>query len=598
MLTSRVHRVLYVLHVAAVSALLQFGFDFEGAAVHSRQRAVCEKTSPFLPSPSCRRVMSAEGSVTVGGEEEMKMNEHTGLPVLSQGAVIAHNVGVGTQHLHSAPPHQVVAPPMPRVSEATERQSFQQLFESMQAQMQAQTQLFMAQQHQLQQQIHAMQRQAEAAATEQQRTAASARRQTHPLPPYPITPAVGEYSAGASLPLPPRVPAPHRASYGRPSTPAALAPFTPVAQRAAAVPQAEAKDRSDDEVDNAAADVQAEDERMPPRDKRMEQVRKTMLTSVKPFHGRTKQDTYTVIDWVEKLDTEFSIHMGERQTGRMDVVRSLLAGQALKWANRRVAEMNAIGEEAEWSAIRADFIDAHLGSSTIETFKAELRALRLGTGDNDCKSPSELNTQFDRLAELAYPMALGLADRRADAAMATVLGDEYRRIVADSVPFLWRNIERSVAPTTLEEWKAALARHWSAERTIENMRKQLRPSYEQQSQRGGGGAARGSRGRVGGNSASPHPSLNAMLDSNEREEGEPDTQQLSAAFTTNQRGGSRGGFSGRRRGRGGGSGVAMSAEKQQLYHEGRCFTCKKTGHIAKDCLGATTTSPSASQSNE
>ena len=68
-----------------------------------------------------------------------------------------------------------------------------------------------------------------------------------------------------------------------------------------------------------------------------------------------------------------------------------------------------------------------------------------------------------------------MTDRRADSAMATVLGDEYRRIVADSRPQMWRNIERSAAPTTLEEWKVALARHWSAERTIENMNKQLRP---------------------------------------------------------------------------------------------------------------------------
>ena len=526
----------------------------------------------------------------MGEEEEVKTDEHTRLPVLAQGAVIARNVGV-TQHMHSVPSSQAVPPAQPRVSEATERQSFQQLFEAMQAQMQQQTQLFMAQQQQMMQQIQAIQQQA----AEQHRAAASGRRQTHAaLPSFPYTPAVGEYSAGASLPLPQRVSSPHRASFGRPSTPAAFIPFTPVAQRAAAAPQVEAKDRSTDEEEEDTDDVQAADESMPPRDKRMEQVRKSMLSSVKPFHGRTKLDTYTVIDWVEKVDTEFSIHMGERETGRMDVVRSLLAGQALKWANRRVAEMNALGEEAEWHAIRADFVDAHLGSSTIETFKAELRALRLGSGEDDCKSPSELNTQFDRLAELAYPMALGLTDRRADSAMATVLGDEYRRIVADSRPQMWRNIERSAAPTTLEEWKVALARHWSAERTIENMNKQLRPKEEQQSQRGGGWT-RGGRARGGGRGGATQTSLNAVLDTNEREEGEPDTQ-LTAASTASQRRG-RGGFSGR--GRGGGRGTTgMTAEQLQLYNDGKCFTCKKTGHIAKDCPSVPTLSPAASQSNE
>ena len=187
----------------------------------------------------------------------MKTSEHTGLPLLAQGAVIAHNLGVGTQHLYSAPPRQAVPPPMARVSEATEPHSFQQLMETMQQ--------FMAQQQLMQQQIQAMQQQAVAAAVaEQHRVAASARRQTHALPSFPMTPAVGEYSAGASLPLPPRVQATHRASYGRPSTPAAFIPFTPVAQRAAAAPQVEAKDSLDEDEDDAAADVQAADERMPP----------------------------------------------------------------------------------------------------------------------------------------------------------------------------------------------------------------------------------------------------------------------------------------------------------------------------------------------
>jgi hypothetical protein len=537
--------------------------------------------------------MSTSGSGYPGGEEEVKRQEYSGLPVLAQGAVIAQNVGVGTQHLHADPHRQAVE--VPRVSEATERQSVQQLMEAMQAQMHQQTQLFMAQQQQMQQQIHAMQQQAMAAATEQHRAAASARRQSVALPSYPMSPAVGEYSAGASLPLPQRVSAPHRASYGRPSTPAAVIPLTPLVQRAAAAPQGEARDRSDDEEDNSGTDAQAEERHMPPRDKRMEQVRKSMLHSVKPFHGRTQQDTYTVIDWVEKLDTEFSIHMGERQTGRMDVVRSLLAGQALKWANRRVAEMNALGEEAEWHAIRADFIDAHLGSSTIETFKAELRALRLGTGENDCKSPSELNTQFDRLAELAYPMALGLADRRADAAMATVLGDEYRRIVADSAPYMWRNIERSATPTTLEEWKTALARHWSAERNIENMARQLRPSHVQQPQRGGG-TTRGGRGRLGGNSGNTQPSLNATLDSSEREEGEPDTR-LTAASTTSQRGnrgGSESAFGGR--GRGGYTRKEWSPEKQKLWADDKCFYCKQKGHQRAQC--PTEAASRQQQSNE
>ena len=133
---------------------------------------------------------------------------------------------------------------------------------------------------------------------EQRRVAASTQRQTaaHYMSPIP-----GEYSAGASLPLPPRVPAWHRASFGRPSTPIVSVPFTPLVQRVAAPQQAEA-DADVDEERHDAADVAAAEEGMPARDTRMEYVRKSMLHSVKPFHGQTAKDTYTVIDWVEKVD--------------------------------------------------------------------------------------------------------------------------------------------------------------------------------------------------------------------------------------------------------------------------------------------------------
>jgi hypothetical protein len=340
--------------------------------------------------------------------------------------------------------------------------------------------------------------------------------------------------------------------------------------------------------------VAAAEEGMPARDKRMEQVRKTMLTSVKPFHGQTAKDTYTVIDWVEKVDTEFSIHMGERQTGRLDVVRSLLAGSALKWMNRKLQDMNMRNEAVEWQVVRRDFIDAHLGASTIETFKAQLRSLRLGS--DGCKNPSELNTQFDHLAELAYPQ--GTADRRADSAMATVLGDEYRRIVANSDLFLYRNIERNAAPTTLEEWKLALGRHWSAERTIENMVKQLRPREQLQPQRGRGGATtRGGYGRGGGHSGSASISVNAISDSGASMEGEEHTvegesePQLSAVAGSSRggRGGSQGGD---RRGRGG----VWTSERLKLYEEQKCFNCKKPGHVRAACPSPPI--PKSQQSNE
>ena len=170
----------------------------------------------------------------------------------------------------------------------------------------------------------------------------------------------------------------------------------------------------------------------------------------------------------------------------------------------------------------------------------------------------------------------------------TVLGDEYRRIVAESSQFLWRNIERSVAPTTLDEWKVALARHWSAERTIDNMKKQLRPSQEQQSQRGGG-TNRGGRGRGGGygGGTATQTTLNAILDTNERGEGETEEQfetQLTAVPNNSQRGG-RGGGRGGRGGGGAGQPTRYSPELiKKLTEEKKCFNCGQGGHISRGCV--------------
>ena len=129
----------------------------------------------------------------------------------------------------------------------------------------------------------------------------------------------------------------------------------------------------------------------------------------------------------------------------------------------------------EWDVLRQPFIDAHLGINTIETFKAELRALRLGS--EDCPTPSELNKQFDHMAELAYP------DRLTNS-MASVLGDEYRTIIAASNAQLYRTVERSHAPQTLDEWKKAVARHWAAELNIKATFAQL-PTFKTAGQQRG-----------------------------------------------------------------------------------------------------------------
>ena len=228
--------------------------------------------------------------------------------------------------------------------------------------------------------------------------------------------------------------------------------------------------------------------------KRMREIRKAITSIIKPYHGTTSKDVYTVIDWVEKVDTEFSIQMGEVQEGRLDIVRSLLAGTALKWMNRRVLELNQqllrgeIYGPVEWSTLRQLFLDAHLGINTAETFKAELRALRLGS--ELCPTPVELNKQFDHLAELAYP------DRRADG-MASVMGDEYKKIIAASKLWLYKSVALNQVPTTIDEWKKAVANRWAADKDVEATIAQLPRSGTDGASRAEAGTRCGGRTSLG-----------------------------------------------------------------------------------------------------
>ena len=427
-------------------------------------------------------------------------------------------------------------------------------------------------------------------------------------PSYITSTPAGEYSASAALPLPPvvlqlpRKQDPRRASYGQPApafTPAAPAQvqlLTPAAVRTsqAAVQMGSLDEDGEGSEPNtpslvedrpaaaraaatAVAAAEEADDGMPIYDKRMDKVRKSMTHVIKPFHGELNKDTYNVIDWVEKLDTEFSIHMGARQDGRLDIVRSLLAGTALKWMNRRVQELNeqvSRGElvgTVEWSTLRQTFIDAHLGINTVDTFKDKLRALRLGS--KLCPTPVELNKQFDHLAELAYP------DRRGDA-MAAVLGDEYNDIIAASGYTFYERVVRAHTPSTIEEWKKGVAKSWASERKLDATRAQLpaKPTSQAGQPHRGRGGYRGGEGQA--------PKAAGM--STERgagQEGEDDTasegssEQLSVAAGNSQRSG-RGGRGGRGRG-GAAPRTASSAGEGEFT--GICWSCNQPGHRKADC---------------
>ena len=434
---------------------------------------------------------------------------------------------------------------------------------------------------------------------EYSRAPATTHTQLFGLSAHPSSPSPGDYSAADSLPPPQRIQPAHRKSFGRPSTPNSYIPLTPAPQQHPAAAGQPAQSRLDQEAEDDVgelSEVSDDDEPLPPRDTHMEAIRKAVTHAVKKFHGQRAKDTYTVIDWVEQVETEFTIHMGERKRGRLDIVRSLLAGPALKWMNRTVREMNdqvkkgLRTERAEWHLVRREFIAAHLGSSTAQTFKAELRALRLGS--STCKSPSELNAQFDQLAELAYP------DRRGEGALEGVLGEEYANIVAQSDMELYTSIESNLGPQTIDEWKVALARYWTARQNVA-IKKKLLKTPAAQPFRGKSWASKSSG--LNRSSATSQSTLAAVqTEDGERQEGEPEAaesedsqqqqQQLNAAGgRSSQRGGraSRGG--GGQRGRGGGAERAPQGEveRQAALQNRRCFQCGEKGHIKNECPNPT-----------
>ena len=274
--------------------------------------------------------------------------------------------------------------------------------------------------------------QAKVEALEQQQVKASVKRQS--IGPFTAGSPLTEYSASAALPLPPVVAQPpRRQSYGMPlATSAAYTPSTPAAatRTARQVNWDDEEGTQEAEHGRPAESADSDSRRVVEHDKQWERASKALSSVIKSFYGQASKDNDNIIDWVEKVDTIFSIRMKDRPDGRLDLVRQMLAGTALKWMNRYVQELNEqlsrgeISGPVEWNLLRQPFIDAHLGVNTIETFKAELRMLRLGS--TKCPTPVEFNKEFDHLVELAFP------DRRLGT-MSTVLGDEYAQIPLEAV---------------------------------------------------------------------------------------------------------------------------------------------------------------------
>jgi hypothetical protein len=356
--------------------------------------------------------------------------------------ILYHNEA--TQHLHTAP-HGTQAD-----AATPQRRGNDELLQEVLQTMREQT----LQMREMQQQINALNR------------SGSRRSIAEALQPVNGEKA-GEYSASVSLKRPPVLGRQQRASDTRrqsigvpssaftPGTATTPAPLpTQQTTSAAAVRRMPSldegleddvagKDEATEEATTPGTTVIVEEDGLPVYNKRMEQARKAIMLAMKPFHGQAELDKLNVLSWVEKVDTQFSIHMRTRQAGRLDIVRSLLEGAALYWMNRRLDELKdkadrgELSEEIEWHTMRQPFIDQHLGINTIETFKAQLRALKLGS--TATPAPVELNQEFDRIAAMAYP------DRRSDM-RDSVLGDEYSKIIASSNMTIYKSVAYNQNP--------------------------------------------------------------------------------------------------------------------------------------------------------
>lgn len=360
-----------------------------------------------------------------------------------------------------------------------------------------------------------------------------------------------------------------------------------------------------DEEDGAAqeqpAAEAAEDSGIPERDiKLIKDV--TQIIKAEPFYGDASKDKgCTVIDFVEKVETGMNDFMSNKPQYRLLVVRTFLREGALRWISIKLKELHEAARQQqpprdlnmqpiEWDAdLRRPFLQAYVGTDTVDVWMSKLSALKLGQGKT--KSPIELENEFDSIARHIIPtMTVSGEDRGVD----MLLAQKYKDIIANSKQDMFEQIVLYIRPRTLKQWKLAVVDQWNAEETLKASRL-TRKAMTQVATPYGGYQSRGGsqgRGRGEGRTQSVHAiSKDEQMDgewsSTDQtgqtvEEGQPG-EQASAAGGAG--GGSRGGRGAGRggRGRGGRARSMPSAEKQRRYAEGLCYNCGKPDHLARDC---------------
>ena len=111
-----------------------------------------------------------------------------------------------------------------------------------------------------------------------------------------------------------------------------------------------------------------------------------------------------MMDFVEKVESAMSDVFGRPATASTDDCAHVLperehcAGSTGRWRSASGTARPA----PDWdNDIRKAFIEAHVGTDTVEMWLSKLGALRLGA--ETTKTPIELDNQFDTIARHIYP---------------------------------------------------------------------------------------------------------------------------------------------------------------------------------------------------
>jgi hypothetical protein len=376
-------------------------------------------------------------------------------------------------------------------------------------------------------------------------------------------------------------------------------PFNPLMQTPVAVPRGVANEAENDEDA-----VDAVNERVVGvAGMTFNNVLAQVSRFVKPFYGDSNKDKdRTVVQFVQNVESVMAtLLVDPRSRWRLSLVTMVLQDGALEWMQRKNQDISdsaaRLGIDAGpllvWDGeIRRAFIQQHLGTDTAELWLSKLEMLVLGS--EKTPTPIELDSQFDAIARHVYPTMPADDDEN-----EMLLWTRYKSIISRSKPRLYENIVRSSnRPNTLKGWKAALSSQWLGEEEIKAER-QKNAAVSNSSSSGwygsrGGGRGRGGQygaNRGGGETRTQTATVNAMSNDDSgaagmegesfTNEGENDEPQGRLNAANNSRGGRGGGRGGR--GRGGGERPPMSAERQKLYDEKKCFRCEQPGHTVAAC---------------